>query len=98
MAKRGSNFRGTTRTLYNPRTVKYLEIPTARKEYQDLRRVALKRAARLTKAGLDYLPEATPDLPQSSRLTDEQIQDALKDNPCGQGDEMTPIILIRPIQ
>lgn len=78
MAKsRGSNFRGTTRTLYNPRTVKYLEIPTARKEYQDLRRVALKRAARLTKAGLDYLPEATPDLPQSSRLTDEQIQDEL---------------------
>ena len=29
-------------------------------------------------------------------LTDEQIQDALGDNPCGQGDEMTPIILIRP--
>ena len=78
MAKsKGSNFRGTTRTLYNPRTVKYLEIPTARKEYQDLRRVALKRAARLTKAGLDYLPEATPDLPQSSKLTDEQIQEEL---------------------
>ena len=31
-------------------------------------------------------------------LTDDQIQDALKDNPCGQGDEMTPIILIRPIK
>ncbi len=30
-------------------------------------------------------------------LTDEEIQEALKDNPCGQGDEMTPIILIRPI-
>ena len=30
-------------------------------------------------------------------LTDDQIQDALKDNPCGQGDELTPIILIRPL-
>ena len=29
-------------------------------------------------------------------LTDGQIQDALGDNPCGQGDELTPIILIRP--
>lgn len=31
-------------------------------------------------------------------LTDDQIQDALKDNPCGQGDELTPLILIRPMQ
>ena len=31
-------------------------------------------------------------------LNDDQIQDALKDNPCGQGDELTPIILIRPIK
>ena len=31
-------------------------------------------------------------------LTDDQIQDALRDNPCGQGDELTPIILIRPLQ
>ncbi|MBE5769526.1 MAG: F420-0--gamma-glutamyl ligase [Clostridiales bacterium] len=30
-------------------------------------------------------------------LTDDEIQDALRDNPCGQGDELTPIILIRPI-
>ena len=30
-------------------------------------------------------------------LTDDQIQDALKDNPCGQGDELTPNILIRPL-
>lgn len=29
-------------------------------------------------------------------LTDAQIQDALKDNPSGQGDELTPFILIRP--
>ena len=30
-------------------------------------------------------------------LTDEQIQDAMKDNPSGQGDELTPLILIRPV-
>ena len=30
-------------------------------------------------------------------LTDDQIQDAMKDNPSGQGDELTPLILIRPI-
>ena len=72
-----NNFRGTTRQLYNPRTVKYLEIPTARKEYQQLRRVALKRAARLEKAGLGYLPEADPDLKPSSALTDDEIQEAL---------------------
>lgn len=72
-----NNFRGTTRQLYNPRTVKYLEIPTARREYQQLRRVALKRAARLEKAGLGYLPEADPDLKPSSALTDDEIQEAL---------------------
>lgn len=30
-------------------------------------------------------------------LTDEQIQDAMADNPSGQGDELTPLILIRPV-
>lgn len=30
-------------------------------------------------------------------LTDAQLQDALHDNPSGQGDELTPFILIRPI-
>ncbi len=30
-------------------------------------------------------------------LTDAQIQDALADNPFGQGDELTPLILIRPL-
>jgi hypothetical protein len=30
-------------------------------------------------------------------LTDAQIQDALRDNPSGQGDELTPFILVRPI-
>ncbi len=31
-------------------------------------------------------------------LTDDQIQDAMKDNPSGQGDELTPFILIRPVR
>ena len=31
-------------------------------------------------------------------LSDDQIQDALKDNPSGQGDELTPLILIRPLR
>lgn len=30
-------------------------------------------------------------------LTDEELQDALMDNPSGQGDELTPLILIRPL-
>lgn len=30
-------------------------------------------------------------------LTDEEIQDAMGDNPSGQGDELTPLILIRPL-
>ncbi len=30
-------------------------------------------------------------------LSDAQIQDALGDNPFGQGDELTPLILIRPL-
>ena len=31
-------------------------------------------------------------------LTDEEIQDAMADNPSGQGDELTPLILIRPLE
>jgi hypothetical protein len=31
-------------------------------------------------------------------LSDEQLQDALADNPSGQGDELTPFILIRPVK
>ena len=31
-------------------------------------------------------------------LTDEEIQDAMRDNPSGQGDELTPLILIRPVK
>ena len=34
---------------------------------------------------------------QGFPLTDSQIQDALRDNPSGQGDELTPFILIRPV-
>ena len=30
-------------------------------------------------------------------LSDAQIQDAMRDNPSGQGDELTPFILIRPL-
>lgn len=30
-------------------------------------------------------------------LSDEQLQDAMADNPSGQGDELTPLILIRPL-
>ncbi|NLD34419.1 MAG: F420-0--gamma-glutamyl ligase [Clostridiales bacterium] len=33
---------------------------------------------------------------QGFPLSDAQIQDALRDNPSGQGDELTPLILIRP--
>lgn len=31
-------------------------------------------------------------------LTDDEIQDAMADNPSGQGDELTPLILIRPLK
>ena len=31
-------------------------------------------------------------------LTDDEIQDAMRDNPSGQGDELTPFILIRPVK
>ena len=31
-------------------------------------------------------------------LTDAQIQDAMADNPSGQGDELTPLILIHPVK
>ncbi|MED9958820.1 MAG: hypothetical protein UFE80_06465, partial [Christensenellales bacterium] len=30
-------------------------------------------------------------------LSDAQLQDAMRDNPSGQGDELTPFILIRPL-
>lgn len=73
-----SNFRGTQRTLYNPKTVKYLEPREARKEYQALRRVAQKRQARLEKAGVEG-PLVNFEFPKSSELTDDQIQSGLLD-------------------
>ncbi len=30
-------------------------------------------------------------------LTDDELQEAMRDNPSGQGDELTPLILIRPL-
>jgi hypothetical protein len=76
---RASNFRGTKKTLYNPRTVKYLDPDTARKEYQSLREIALKRQKRLREAELE--PEiASFELPPSSLLQDPgELQQALLD-------------------
>ena len=39
--------------------------------------------------------DATPE--DKTEFTDEEIQDAMADNPSGQGDELTPLILIRPL-
>lgn len=73
-----ANFRGTRRELYTPKTVKYLEPSAARKDYQALRRVFMKRQDRLEKAGIDN--EITSyDLPPSSTLDDEQIISGLLD-------------------
>ncbi len=79
MAQKRNNFRGTQRTLYTPRTVKYLEPNQARKEYQALRRVANKRAARLRSAGYDWLNESAVNLPPSSRLDDDEIRQGILD-------------------
>lgn len=77
MAGKGSNFRGTKRTLYTPRTVKYISAKEARREYQALRRVAMKRMARLEKSGIQQ--PYTMQFPPSSTLTDEQIAGQLLD-------------------
>lgn len=77
MAGKGSNFRGTKRTLYTPRTVKYISAKEARREYQALRRVAMKRMARLEKSGIQQ-PYTMQFLP-SSTLTDDQIAGQLLD-------------------
>lgn len=75
---KGTNFRGTSRTLYNPQNVKYLDSKTARKEYQELRRVAMKRQKRLKEAG--FMDEITEfELPASSLLSDTQIIGQLLD-------------------
>lgn len=74
---RGSNFRGTQRTFYTPRTVKYISEKEARREYQGLRRVAMKRMQRLVKSGIQqpYLME----FPPSSMLSADQIAGQLLD-------------------
>lgn len=77
MAGRGANFRGTKRTLYTPRTVKYISEKEARREYQALRRVALKRMVRLEKSGVQV--PYTIELPPASRLTPDQIAGQLLD-------------------
>lgn len=73
----GSNFRGTRRTLYTPRTVKYISEKEARREYQGLRRVAMKRMARLEKSGVQQ--PYTMQFPPSSTLTADQIAGQLLD-------------------
>ena len=73
----GSNFRGTRRTLYNPQTVKYLSAPEAKSAYQALRRVAMKREARLERAGLQS--HMSIELPPASTLSPDQISGALLD-------------------
>lgn len=77
MARRGENFRGTKRTKYTPRTVKYISEKEARREYQALRRVAIKRMQRLVKSGVQqpYIME----FPPSSMLTADQIAGQLLD-------------------
>lgn len=77
MAGKGSNFRGTRRTLYTPRTVKYISEKEARREYQSLRRVAMKRMARLEKSGVQQ--PYTMQFPPSSMLTADQIAGQLLD-------------------
>lgn len=72
-----SNFRGTRRTLYNPQTVKYLSAPEAKSAYQQLRRVAMKREARLERAGLQS--HMSIELPPASTLSPDQIAGALLD-------------------
>lgn len=74
---RGANFRGTKRTKYTPRTVKYISEKEGRREYQALRRVAIKRMQRLEKAGIQN--PISIELPPSSTLTADQIQYQLLD-------------------
>ncbi len=77
--------------------------------YKDLALINNENAAELCddlmkKTGIPVVLMDANDIDQnqlgkasSFPLTDEQIQDALKDNPSGQGGELTPFILIRPI-
>ncbi len=77
--------------------------------YKDLALVNNENAAELCdelekKTGIPVVLMDANDIDQNQLgkcedfpLTDEEIQDAMADNPSGQGDELTPLILIRPL-
>lgn len=78
MAKR-SNFRGTSRKLYNPSEVKYLDADEMRREYTELRKVANRRAQRLRKAGFENTDLANRFFAPQSSLSDDDIKAELLD-------------------
>lgn len=74
-----SNFRGTQRQLYNPSTAKYLSGRELRTEYAALRRIANRRASRLTEAGYGDSDLAQRNFPAGRSLNDEEVRQALLD-------------------
>lgn len=74
-----SNFRGTQRQLYNPSTAKYLSGRELRTEYAALRRIANRRASRLTEAGYGDSELARRNFPAGRSLSDEEIRQQLLD-------------------
>lgn len=76
MPKR-SNFRGTTRKLYNPSEVKYLDAKEIRSEYAALRKIANRRADRLKQAGFGETSLAKEHFAPQSALSDEQVKTEL---------------------
>lgn len=74
-----NNFRGTQRQLYNPSTAKYLSGKELRTEYAALRRIANKRASRLTEAGYGDSDLASRHFPAGRSLSDEEVRQALLD-------------------
>lgn len=74
-----NNFRGTQRQLYNPSTAKYLSGRELRSEYAALRRIANRRASRLTEAGYGDSDLAQRNFPAGKSLTDEEVRKALLD-------------------
>lgn len=75
---RGLNFLGTMRQLFTPKTVKYLDPREMRREYSQLRSIAVKRQKRLKAAGIDnYVTRF--ELPPTSALNNDQITGALLD-------------------
>ena len=74
-----NNFRGTQRQLYNPSTAKYLSGRELRSEYAALRRIANRRASRLTESGYGDSELAQRNFPAGRSLTDEEVRKALLD-------------------